>query len=101
MVWQCLDIHPYWESVLETLNDLGDWSLQSDPRMLLLGIMDDVVASRHMKLLLFYARKEILFRWKQPTPPTRVTWVSAVNVVLPLYRLTYISRTCPQKCNKV
>lgn len=103
--WQCPTIRSYWETVLDTLNDLGDWSIQPDPYTILLSIMDDIVASRYMKLLLFYAlyyaRRERLLRWKQPTSPTLANWVSAVNSVLPLYTLTYVSRNCPKTFDKV
>lgn len=55
MVWQRQATLTYLESVTETLNALYEWSLQPDPRMALLGIMDDIVASRHQKLFLYYA----------------------------------------------
>lgn len=47
-----------------------DWSLRFDPALALLGNMENIEASRHDKLLLFYAlyyaRREILLRWKPP-----------------------------------
>lgn len=64
----------------------------------LLGKIEDVEATRHVKLFLFYAlyyaRREILLKWKQPTPPTVNSWIAAVNSVLPLYKLTYENRNC-------
>lgn len=55
MAWQCPAICSYWESVVADLNVLCEWSLQLDPRMVLLGILEDIVASRHIKLFLFFA----------------------------------------------
>lgn len=58
-----------------------------------------------MKLFLFfavyYAQRELLLRWKQPTSPMLNSWVAAVNAVLPLYKLTYESRNCPKKFDKI
>lgn len=104
MVWQCLANRLYWETVITDLNELFDWSLQLDPHLPLLGIMKDIVASRHKTLCLFftlyYARREILLRW-QPNPPTFTGCVSAVNAVLSLYKLTYDSRNGPKKFDNV
>lgn len=73
MVWSCPVLRPYWEGVMEVLGTFGDWSLRLDPALALLGNMENIEASRHDKLFLFYAlyyaRREILLRWKQPAPP--------------------------------
>lgn len=84
------------------IKELNDWSLQLDPLMVLLGIMEDVVASRYLKLFLFFALYcRELPRWMQPTSPTLTCWVSAVNAVLPLCKLTYESRkTVPRSLIK-
>lgn len=43
---------------------------------------------------------KIFIRWKQPTLPTVVAGKTAVHMVLPLYKLTYKSRSCPKKFEK-
>lgn len=105
VVWECPLIRPFWEQVIGALNEFGDWSLGQDPILALLGSMEDVVASRHVKLFLFYAlyyaRREILLRWKQAAPLTLRSWVATINSVLSLYKLTYESRNCPKKFDKV
>lgn len=98
-------VRPYWESVITELNELCDGFLQLELRMALLSIMQYVLASRYLQLFLFfalyYAHRELLLRWKQPTLPTLTSWVSAVNAVLPLYKLSYENRGCLKKYVKV
>lgn len=105
LVWMCHHIHRFWEKVIAVLNNFGDWSLGQEPALALLGSMEDVVATSNLNLFLFfalyYARREILIRWKQPAPPTIDTWKAEVNAVLLSYRLTYESRNCPKKFDKV
>lgn len=88
--------------MIEVQNDFRDWSLGQEIALALLGSMEDVVATRHVKLFLFYAlyyaRRQILLSWKQPTQPTVNTWIAAVDSVFPLYKL---SRNCQKKFDNV
>lgn len=52
-------------------------------------------------LLLYYARKAILLKWKSPSAPTLDYWKHLVNTAIPLYKYTYESRVCPRKFSKV
>lgn len=71
----------------------------------LLGIQEDDQRPRYTKLLLslllFYAKKEILLKWTSPLPPTVRLWENSVNAILPMYKLTYMNRGCPQKFERV
>lgn len=74
---------------MEVLGTFGDWSLRLDPALALLGNMENIEASRHNKLFLFYAlyyaRREILLRWKQPAPPTHTTYVDDHDKLCPTF----------------
>lgn len=71
----------------------------------LLGIQDEEQRPRYTKLLisflLFYAKKEILLKWVFPLALTVRAWETSVNAVLPLYKLTYTNRGCPQKFERI
>lgn len=73
--------------------------------LFLLGGMEDDAADRYVKLILtfaiFYARREILVRWKLPPPPTLCTLKHAIDAMLPLYKLTYKRKKCPRKFAKI
>lgn len=75
------------------------------PELALLGIHDDDQRPRYTKLLvsllLFYAKKEIVLKWNSLRSPTIGAWENSVNAVLPMYKLTYINRGCPQKFMRV
>ena len=74
-------------------------------RVCLLGLVEDVLPSRAhrtlLNILLFYARKAILLRWRKPGAPTLGFWKGLVNSMLPYYKSTYLSRGCGGKFNKV
>lgn len=57
-------IHQFWEKVVWDLNEFGDWTLSQGPALALLCTMEDIVASRNVKLFLFYA----LYYTKRDSP---------------------------------
>lgn len=57
---------------------------------ILLGICDIVAHTTHKKLFVFYARKAILFKWKQPDPLTVSQWKFMIDLALPLYKLIWV-----------
>lgn len=87
------------------VNRVTGLSLERDPLVFLLGITDNLVTTKHTKLFTFYAayyaRKTILSKWKLPDPPQLSAWRALINTVLPLYKLTYMGRNCPQKFDKI
>lgn len=89
----------------DTLSIICGVTIPLDPLTLLLSHLDDIEVDRYVKLCLtyslFYARREVLLKWKQKEPPSKETWQKSINNVLPLYRLTYESRNFPQKYDKI
>lgn len=59
----------------------------------LLGIHSDASRSQHTKLLilylLYYAKKEILYRWNSDTPTLSLLMGILEKSVLPMYKLMY------------
>lgn len=94
--------HTYWQSVVNTINALGILVLPMDPLILLLGLTDTLNASKHIKLFLFYAMTMLdgrFSKWKSPAPPTVLSWKVAIMDLI--YKLTYTSRNCPPKFDKI
>lgn len=52
-------------------------------------------------LLLFYARKITLFKWKDCKAPNLSFYINLVNKVLPKYDQAYVSQTCPENFDTV
>lgn len=69
MVWSCPKIRPFWSSVADTLETVCGVEIPLDPLTLLLSHLEDIEGDRYTKLFLtyslFYARREILLKWKQ------------------------------------
>lgn len=105
VVWSCPILQTYWREVVSDINGVAGLHLDVDPLVFLLGITDNLATTKHTKLFVFYAayyaRKEILLRWKLPDPPTTKAWRAQVNAILPMYKLTYMGRNCPHKFEKI
>lgn len=105
MVWSCPKIQPYWQEVADALTEVCGSRIPFEPLTLLLSHLEEVQGDRYIKLCLtfslFYAKREILLRWKLAERPTKASWCQSIHSVLPLYRLTYQSRQCPAKFDKV
>lgn len=105
MFWTCPRIVQFWETIFESIDIRLQLTLPILPELALLGIHEDDQRPKYMKtlisLLLFYAKKEVLKKWASPSPPKVETWDSTINAILPLYEMTYTSRGCPQKFDRI
>lgn len=83
MVWSCPKLRLFWSAVASTLSNVIGSNLPMDPQILLLSHLEDVEGDRYSKLCLtfalYYARREILLRWKMVEPPTLASWIRSVN----------------------
>lgn len=74
--------------MVRTLGELSDAQIPLDPLVLLLSYLEEVEGDRYVKLCitfsLFYARREMILKWKSVEPPTLDSWRKSVNSVLPL-----------------
>lgn len=68
--WHCPHIIRYWEEVLSCVSDLLTTPIPLTIRVCLLGLVEEVVQTRALRtlltIILFYAKKAILLRWKDP-----------------------------------
>lgn len=105
MTWSCPRLRGYWEQVLADVNQTVETTIPLCPRALLLNVLVDSGVGKYAKLFIafatYYARREILLRWKLSEPPTVNAWRKTLNTVLPLYKITYVNRNCPSKFDKI
>lgn len=95
----------YWKAVLNTINTIWNINLTRDPKLGLLGMLDEEQYTPHVHTailrLLFLARKLIARKWLSPVPPTHAEWIREVNDTLVRENLTFQHRGAPQKCNSI
>uniref|UniRef100_A0A803J6W9 Reverse transcriptase zinc-binding domain-containing protein n=1 Tax=Xenopus tropicalis TaxID=8364 RepID=A0A803J6W9_XENTR len=105
MVWTCNKIASFWTEVADYISDLTSAPTTATPSGMLLNQITDLApttAERALiSILLAYARKSITMKWKAHSAPTIQFWVSQVNQAMPIYRLLYVRRGCPNKFEKI
>lgn len=105
MTWSCPLLQGFWDQVLEDINQAAGTSLPQTPEIMLLNVLADPTVRKYTKLFIayptFFARREILLRWRSGAPPTATDWRNTLNTVLPLYKITYINRNCPSKFDQI
>lgn len=105
MLWACPKLTQYWAAIMEHINTRLQLDIPLMAELALLGIQDDEQRPRYTRLLisflLFYAKKEILLKWAFPSARTVRAWETPVNTVLPMFKLTYTNRGCPQKFEQI
>ena len=105
MFWACPKLSDFWSAVFDFINVRLQLDVPVELALGLLGIQDDDQRPRFTKtllsMLLFYAKKVILFKWNSRAPPTVGAWMDLINAALPLYKITYINRGCLLKYERV
>lgn len=81
---------------MSLINDVAQTHLPLEPRVCLLGLVNDLAPSvaegTFLGLSIFYALKSIAMHWKKPTSSSLAFWKRLINANLPLYRDTYDHR---------
>lgn len=105
VIWSCQQLQIFCEGVVNYINSIGKLRVPYDPIPLILSIVDTLETSQSKKLFVFYtafyARKAVLLKWNNSSPPTVQQWRTLVDAALPLYKLTYLGRNCPKKFNRI
>lgn len=91
--WEYPQIQNYWQEVIQFKSALTTIPVPLKVSICLLGLVDFLAFARVMRtILLFYARKSIVLKWKSDRAPTLSFWKQLVNSVVPLYKATYLSQ---------
>lgn len=105
ILWSCPRIQSFWTEVTKFIETLLMIHVPLKVSICLLGLVGRLACRRATRtligLLLFYARKALLIKWKQPEVPTLNSWKSLINSVVPLYKAAYLTRSCPAKFDKI
>lgn len=82
MIWQCPHLVRFWKAVLMCLeNRLAIPNVYSPTRCFLGGFGEENLSSNKKTLLniVFYAKKALALKWKNPTLPPVQFWVDLIN----------------------
>lgn len=105
MLWSCPKVHSFWVEVTQFITALSTIPIPLTVPVCLLGLVGSLAHRTATKtligLLLFYARKAILLKWKKPDAPSLTSWKALVNSTIPLYKVAYHSRGCTAKFDKI
>lgn len=90
-------IHKCWEDVGKEMNDIIGQALNTSPLFCILGIETIlqiflVIRSNFLKILLFCARRCILFKRVSEEPPSVAQWIRSVLEFMPLGALSFYLR---------
>lgn len=98
--WYCPVIRFLWADVSRCIRSVMTIAEPLSIDVCMLGLVHLLATFRAMRtligLLLFYARKAILLKWKSPQAPTSDFWKSILNKTVPLYKFTFESGGFPQ-----
>lgn len=94
MFWTCPRLHSFWRSIFNTFSEMLEEPLDPSPLIALFGVAPQTMNLSNYKcnMLAFctlLARRLILFRWKDPLPPTHSLWVKEVMQYLKLEKIRY------------
>lgn len=92
-VWSCVHVEEYWRKIIDKLNLIFAVHLDPDPQALLFGLPSPHIKGsdqrRLFNVLTFAARKNILLKWIDSTPPTIIGWHKLIFELIPMEYLTY------------
>ena len=105
MLWRCPKLQCYWAAVVATINSIWNLQLPIDPKLCLLGWLDEGRYGSHTSTailrVLFLARKLIARKWLSVAAPTHIEWITSVNDSLVREQLAYKHRGSPGKFENI
>lgn len=100
-----LNIQEFWAAVVQVIYLITPISVPQTVSLCLLGLVNHLAFTRAsrtlLSLLVFYARKAVVLVWKSDRPPSLDCWKKLIDLVIPLYKITYLFHGCPKKFHKV
>ena len=90
--WDCPIIQTYWLEIEENINRILDFKLKHDFSTIYLGNIPSTVNTDDMyliKIMLAASKKALTRRWFLKQPPTKEEWISIVNEICHMERLTF------------
>lgn len=108
MFWLCPNLSTFWTTIFKAYSDMFGTRLDPDPISALFGVVSEesraVLPLKAHVVIAFttlLARRLILFKWKQNTPPSFTHWVKDVMYFLHLEKIKYTLRGSSQSFLKI
>ena len=108
MFWLCPNLSAFWTSIFKAFSEMFGSRLDPDPICALFGVMSEesraaLPTKAHVVIAFttLLARRLILFKWKQRTPPSFSHWVKDVMYFLKLEKIKYTLKGSSQSFLKV
>lgn len=94
MYWSCPSLGKFWSEVFQTLSTVLNLDLAPDPLIALFGIARDVshLTPNKLRSLSFaslLARRAVLLRWRDVSPPTHSQWLGDIMSCMCLEKIRY------------
>lgn len=94
MYWSCPGLNVYWREVFRTLSRILNIKLEPNALTALFGItMEEMQLTQEKRRTLsfasLFARRAILFRWRDSLPPTHRQWLEDIMSCLKLEKIRY------------
>ena len=92
MFWTCPRLYMFWLDIFETFSWILGKVVEPSPLIALFSVApeDASLSKREVNMLAFcslLARRLILFKWKDPIPPTHSHWIREVMCHLKLEKI--------------
>jgi len=83
MFWTCPRLYNYWQSIFNTFSKIIEKPIDPSPFIALFGVTPqgvhlDKYECNMIAFCTLLARRLILFRWKDPLPPTHSLWIKEI-----------------------
>lgn len=99
MFWFCPKLTDFWQTIFKFFSDLLGISIEPLPMIAIFGVVPrDICPTRHGKNMIAFAmllaRRLILLKWKDRSPPTFKQWIRDLLHHLTLEKIRYATRGC-------
>lgn len=102
MFWTCPKLYTYWVNIFETFSKTFGERIEPSPFIALFGVApENIIINKRMNTVLAFgsllARRLILFKWKDPTPPTHTHWIRESMGQLKLEKIRHTIKGSTEK----
>lgn len=106
MFFTCPSIAPFWSSIFDSISSMCGQKITLNPLTAIFGVVPEEfsISNSHSQAIAFallLARRLILLKWKDRSPPSHGQWVKEVMMHLKLEELRFRIRGSTKKYKKV